>query len=626
MDVEKGGGRRGVRLTEGGDAQATIAATSVEKEHAETQLAFSKATNFDDVAPKEKHVQVLLHKCGQHGDGQSRAFVLEAIAKQIASAKPWRTMLKTHVVLHRLLRECEGGEFKHEFFRFLEFLSRKTHAPKDQTLFNIRYWKDDANSNATELTGWTRAYAAYLEELCALNAHVPSIVGRSDANGRGVVNPLKDCDYATLMHVMPLLQTLVRRITDCEPRSAAVRENAVSSFAAGLVAMDSLMIYRVMNEAVINLVDKYFDTNKVDAGKGLTIFKKFLSQIEDLQRVYDACASIGALENGSKFSKLEAPPATFVKSMEEYFESAPREGLPLRERRLAGAKASTGASTSAALTVNLPSSNSGPDLIAAAPGPAALSPSGNVIDALSQLELGAPSAQANDPFSAIPAPPPAPVAPASSNALDLFAGPSGSLSAPASSMSLSNPFGGAPVVAPPAYGAPTQAQSNTSSPKGTNPFGDNPFGSPVHKQIDRNTLDKMYASSPPPSPKGNAGMSNMAAPYINPAFMAPQQPYANSSPQQLALPAPGARFPQQGVPQYAMPPQQQYGSPQYGAPQYGAPQYGAPQQYRQYPPQPHGVPPPRQEPPLHPAFRSPNPPAAGSSAGQSPTTSSGSLI
>ena len=70
MDVEKGGGRRGVRLTEGGDAQATIAATSVEKEHAETQLAFSKATNFDDVAPKEKHVQVLLHKCGQHGDGQ----------------------------------------------------------------------------------------------------------------------------------------------------------------------------------------------------------------------------------------------------------------------------------------------------------------------------------------------------------------------------------------------------------------------------------------------------------------------------------------------------------------------------------------------------------------------------
>ena len=64
-----------------------------------------------------------------------------------------------------------GEDFKSEFFRFLEFLSRKTYGPKEQTLFNIRYWKDEANRDAYELTGWTRAYAAYLEELCALNAY-----------------------------------------------------------------------------------------------------------------------------------------------------------------------------------------------------------------------------------------------------------------------------------------------------------------------------------------------------------------------------------------------------------------------------------------------------------------------
>lgn len=35
-------------------------------------------------------------------------------------------------------------------------------------------------------------------------------------------------------------------------------------------------MYCVMNEGIINLVDKYFETSKVEAEKGLVIFKKYL--------------------------------------------------------------------------------------------------------------------------------------------------------------------------------------------------------------------------------------------------------------------------------------------------------------------------------------------------------------
>ena len=66
----------------------------------------------------------------------------------------------------------------------------------------------------------------------------------------------------------------------------------------------------------------------------MEIFKKYLSQIEDLQRFYDAGDGCGAFENGAAGIKLEAPPATFMQSMVEYCESAPREGMPLRERRM----------------------------------------------------------------------------------------------------------------------------------------------------------------------------------------------------------------------------------------------------------------------------------------------------
>ena len=176
-----------------------------------------------------------------------------------------------------------------------------------------------------------------------MNAYVPCLIGGgAEQNGQGLVNPLKDCDFQTLLKVMPLLQTLVRRITDCDPKSSVLKDNAVSRFALSLVVKDSFVVYRVMNEAIIRLVEKYFDTTKVEATKGLEIFKKYLSQIEDLQRFYDACDGCGAFENGAAGIKLEAPPATFMQSMVEYCESAPREGMPLRERRMTSSARAAG--------------------------------------------------------------------------------------------------------------------------------------------------------------------------------------------------------------------------------------------------------------------------------------------
>lgn len=40
-------------------------------------------------------------------------------------------MLKTYVLLYRLMWECEGGGFKDDFFRFLEFLFWKMYGLKE---------------------------------------------------------------------------------------------------------------------------------------------------------------------------------------------------------------------------------------------------------------------------------------------------------------------------------------------------------------------------------------------------------------------------------------------------------------------------------------------------------------
>ena len=502
--------------------QAKVAAASVPKEFADAQTAFVKATNLDDLPPKEKHVRFLLALCSDGGKPKDVVFVLEATARQIRKSTHWRTMLKTHVVLHRLLMES-GVELKREFFRFLEFLSRKTYGPKEQMLFNIRYWKDESTPDAQELAGWTRTYAAYLEEVCALHAHVPQLF---TAPGRNQENALRNCDIDRLLTVMPLLQTLARRITECEPKSAVVRKNAVTKFTLSLILRDSFKVYHVMNEAIINLVDKYFDSSKVQAAKGLAIFKKYLTQIDDLQRFYKTCEEAGAFDqSGPMDFKLEAPPPTFLQSMEEYYQSAPNEGVPLRERRMLGPSASTSVRTAPALNVAIPRN----DLLsiqAANPSPS------SVTDALSQLDFSsAPkslpsSAPHADPFNsnALPAPQttdhlalPSTQPATASNQLDFF-----SMPAPTHATSAPTPSPPQQQFVPPQQQfAPQQQQQQQPSPRSTNPFGDNPFGQPMARNLSKEALADLYSQAPP-SPTGARGMAAMA-----PAHYA-QAPYSSA--------------------------------------------------------------------------------------------------
>jgi len=481
-------------------------------------------------------VRFLLALCSDGGKPKDVVFVLEATARQIRKSTHWRTMLKTHVVLHRLLMES-GVELKREFFRFLEFLSRKTYGPKEQMLFNIRYWKDESTPDAQELAGWTRTYAAYLEEVCALHAHVPQLF---TAPGRNQENALRNCDIDRLLTVMPLLQTLARRITECEPKSAVVRKNAVTKFTLSLILRDSFKVYHVMNEAIINLVDKYFDSSKVQAAKGLAIFKKYLTQIDDLQRFYKTCEEAGAFDqSGPMDFKLEAPPPTFLQSMEEYYQSAPNEGVPLRERRMLGPSASTSVRTAPALNVAIPRN----DLLsiqAANPSPS------SVTDALSQLDFSsAPkslpsSAPHADPFNsnALPAPQttdhlalPSTQPATASNQLDFF-----SMPAPTHATSAPTPSPPQQQFVPPQQQfapqqqqfapqqqqfAPQQQQQQQPSPRSTNPFGDNPFGQPMARNLSKEALADLYSQAPP-SPTGARGMAAMA-----PAHYA-QAPYSSA--------------------------------------------------------------------------------------------------
>ena len=111
------------------------------------------------------------------------SFLVKYLNKQIQDTKKWLGMLKTHVLIHRLLHES-GDEFKSQMKKAQRWTAEdRDRDSRLKCMFSIRNWKDDNGVDASELSGWTRCYARYLEEYVEALDDIPPL-GKS-MGGRG---------------------------------------------------------------------------------------------------------------------------------------------------------------------------------------------------------------------------------------------------------------------------------------------------------------------------------------------------------------------------------------------------------------------------------------------------------
>jgi len=125
-----------------------------------------------------------------------------------------------------------------------------------------------------------------------------------------------------LLEHLPALQQLLHRLMGCQPEGAAI-SNYVIQAALGLVLKESFKLYRAINDGIINLVDKFFEMQRVDASKALEIYKRAGVQADRLSEFYEVCKGLD-LARSFQFPTLEQPPQSFLSTMEEYVKDAPR--------------------------------------------------------------------------------------------------------------------------------------------------------------------------------------------------------------------------------------------------------------------------------------------------------------
>ncbi|CAM6013090.1 unnamed protein product [Sphagnum balticum] len=287
-----------------------VGLAKVNSTYKDLDIAVVKATNHVECPPKEKHVRSIFFATSASRPRADVAYCINTLARRIAKTHNWTVALKAMIVIHRTLREGDPT-FREEL---INYSRNRGH------ILNLSNFKDDTSPNAWDYSAWVRTYALYLEERLECFRVLRYDVESERAAGH---SRTRELDTGELLEHLPALQQLLHRLTGCQPEGAAI-SNYVIQAALGLVLKESFKLYRAINDGIINLVDKFFEMQRVDASKALEIYKRAGVQADRLSEFYEVCKGLD-LARSFQFPTLEQPPQSFLSTMEDYVRDAPRE-------------------------------------------------------------------------------------------------------------------------------------------------------------------------------------------------------------------------------------------------------------------------------------------------------------
>ena len=273
-------------------------------------IALVKATNHDEVPPKEKHVQTILRFVGAGQSGGNILHVLNFLSKRIETQKFWVVILKCLITIHRVLREGSQESV----------VMTLKHVKKTGPLFQLANYKDEA-PNSWDFSSFVRVYSLYLDARIQNMVELGFDVEREDANGHSRTRYMKTDD---LINKLPKLQTQMERAQACFPQGAATRATP-TLMACMTVIKESFKLYRSVNDGIVNMLDKFFEVDKMNAQHLFAIYKTSLQHTEGLTAMYTRAKALN-FANSMQFPQLDSPPTSLTQSMQEYIDGAPRRG------------------------------------------------------------------------------------------------------------------------------------------------------------------------------------------------------------------------------------------------------------------------------------------------------------
>ncbi|KAL1641582.1 hypothetical protein SLS61_010049 [Didymella pomorum] len=279
-------------------------------------------TKIKLAAPKSKYVEHIL--VATHAGEAGVAEIFRALTNRLRDST-WTIVFKSLIIVHLMIREGEPEVT-------LKYLAQN---PTRKLAIN----------SFTEVQTQGHNIRTYTEYLLRRAIEYGATKVDYVRGGEGRLKRLT-IDKG-LLREAESVQEQIRYLLKCQPFDDEP-ENEITLTAFRLLTMDLLVLFHVMNEGTINILEHYFEMSKPDATRALAIYRTFARQTEAVVQ-YLSLARSHEHSTRLEIPKIKHAPTSLAASLEEYlndkdFEINRRQYIAEKEAKKSGGKSTNGTS------------------------------------------------------------------------------------------------------------------------------------------------------------------------------------------------------------------------------------------------------------------------------------------
>ncbi|KAK4521066.1 Myosin type-2 heavy chain 1 [Mucor velutinosus] len=265
------------------------------------ETAVRKATRLDYNPPKQKHLQTLISLTFQSPG--NAASIIDLLDRRLRE-NSWIIIFKVLIIIHTLMRLGDGE-------KVISYVETKPSALDTSKL-------REKSSGVVHIQN-IYLYTAYLEQKVIAYRHlrvdyVKNTMGSKEGRLRHL--SVKDGLLKETVVLQKQIGTLLKSNFILEDV-----DNNISLYAYRLLVEDLLVLFQVINESIVNILEHYFAMDKSDARMSLEIYKRFAKQTEDTISFLDRARR---LQNDLNISipTVKHAPLSLAAALQEYLDDA----------------------------------------------------------------------------------------------------------------------------------------------------------------------------------------------------------------------------------------------------------------------------------------------------------------
>eukprot|EP01026_Neomeris_dumetosa_P017653 TRINITY_DN1681_c0_g1_i12.p1 TRINITY_DN1681_c0_g1~~TRINITY_DN1681_c0_g1_i12.p1 ORF type:complete len:612 (-),score=39.74 TRINITY_DN1681_c0_g1_i12:228-2063(-) len=287
-----------------------VAVTNVrlqQGDNMDIQIAIIKATNRDQLPPKEKHVRALKLVANEDADRDELLFMIKELQEKLR-CQEWLIVLKTLIVFHRLIREAD-----------IAFVQELSSYESGRVFSQVCEFKDINHKENQQYAEFIRVYANYLTSRLQVYTQIGYDSDRY--SGPSVV----EVEVSAKIEAILLFNKFINQIVMCVPEGQAAVCEIILKCVMIPLQREVMKVYGLVQKTLRSLMDDFFNLSVQDAKKCATMFRQSVDTQQRLQNFLTVTNNLDIVKNAVQIPKLETIPPEFLQQIDEYIKTQRRQ-------------------------------------------------------------------------------------------------------------------------------------------------------------------------------------------------------------------------------------------------------------------------------------------------------------